>query len=177
MNQPLTPEQRIEFAGMIDDLIEEAESGWSVPVMEGFFMALALSPTPPSPEVWMAEAVPDGVIPAEEREQIMATVLQIQRDVQDFLTNEDSEWVPLFAYTEPMDTALTALGFVQGMEHFAPELWKRFNADHARSAATIKKVADYALEDGKVSKDQFEAAEKKFMDCVFELVADMLPGK
>ncbi|MCO6466575.1 MAG: hypothetical protein J5I53_08170 [Bradyrhizobiaceae bacterium] len=72
-----------------------------------------------------------------------------------------------------MDTALTALGFVQGMEHFAPEIWKRFNTDHARSASTIKKIADFALVDGKVSKDQFEAAEKKFRECVFELVVEM----
>lgn len=170
MHTPLTLDQRTEFASVMDDLIEEHEAGWSVPVMEGFFMALALSATPPEPSVWLEEAVPKGVLSAEDEEKVTSTVLQIYADVTDFINNEDSEWMPLFAYTEPSDTALTALGFVQGMEHFASARWKAFAASNPRTAATIRKVADYALEDGKISKDQFEAAEKKFMECVFEVV-------
>ncbi|RPI67336.1 MAG: hypothetical protein EHM43_08675 [Ignavibacteriae bacterium] len=171
MNTPLTLEDRLALAERMDDLMDEVDAGWSVPVMEGFFMALALAPEPPDVSAWIGEAVPTASLTPEEATSLTSLVMQLHTDVHDFLHNEDSEWVPLFAHTEPMDTALTALGFVQGMEHFAKVQWKMFTKEHAKTASTIRTVADYALEDGKVSADQFEIAEKKFMECVFEVVA------
>lgn len=173
----LTLDERLELADQLDDLIEEHDAGWSVPVMEGFFLALATVPSPPDPSVWMSEAVPLHALSAEEGEALVAKVLRIQSDVQDFLADEDSEWLPLFAHTEPLDTAFTALGFAQAMEHFAAKEWKQIATDHSKAVTTIRRVADFALEGGKVTKDQFEVAEKKFMESVFEVLDAMMPGE
>lgn len=166
---PLTLEQRIALADRLDDLIDEVDSGWSMPVMEGFFMALAMAPKQPDASVWLDEALPVQTLPEEEREALTTDVMRVHDDVFDFLGNEDSEWQPLFVHTEPMDAALTALGFAQGMEHFAAKEWKKFAAEHKKSATTIRTLANYALEDGTVTQAQFEAAEKNFMECVFEV--------
>ncbi|HLP29518.1 MAG TPA: UPF0149 family protein [Candidatus Didemnitutus sp.] len=166
---PLTLEQRIALADRLDDLIDEVDAGWSMPVMEGFFMALAMAPKPPEASVWLAEALPVQSLPEEEREALTTDVMRVHADVHDFLGNEDSEWLPLCVHTEPTDVALTALGFVQGMEHFAAKEWKRFVAGHKKSAAIIRTVAGFALDDGHVTQAQFDVAEKKFMECVFEV--------
>ncbi|MBL0322962.1 MAG: UPF0149 family protein [Ignavibacteria bacterium] len=166
---PLTLEQRIALADRLDDLINELDAGWSLPVMEGFFMALAMTPTPPDTSVWLGEALPVGSLSEEGAEALTTDVMRVLDDVHDFFTNEDSEWMPLFIHTEPMDAALTALGFVQGLENFAAKPWKKYVAGHKKSASSIRTLANFALEDGTVTQAQFEAAEKTFMECVFDV--------
>ncbi len=166
---PLTLEQRTALADRMDELIEEVIAGWSVPVMEGFFMALAVLPQPPEVSAWLQEALPVQTLSEEERDAITTDVMRVYDDVCDYLRNEDSEWVPLFVHTEQMDAALTALGFMQGLEHFAPKQWMSFSKENRKSAATIRTMANFALEDGTVTKAQFDAVEKGLMGCVFEV--------
>lgn len=164
---PLTLEERLDLADRMDDLIEELEAGWSVPVMEGFFMGLAILPTPPEPSTWLEEALPVKTLSEEERLALTVDVMRLHTDVHDFLHNEASEWMPLFVHTDSTDASFTALGFAQCLENFAPTEWKRFATEHKKAAAVIRTMADYALEGGRVSKAQFDAVEKKFMESVF----------
>lgn len=167
---PLTLDERLALADRMDDLIEDLDAGWSVPVMEGFFMGLAMLRTPPDVSVWLDEALPVQTLPEEERIALTADVMRLHADVHDFLMNEESEWMPLFVHTDSTDASFTALGFAQCLENFAPAEWKRFATDHKKSAAVIRTMADYALEGGRVSKAQFDAVEKKFMESVFEML-------
>ena len=174
---PLTLEDRIQLADRMDQIIESSDQGWTVPLMEGYFMALATAPEASIPDEWMEEAIPAAVLEPDLAKALTQDVLRLYNDVVTAFADPASEWLPLYAYTDEFDTVHTALGFSHGMEVHAGDLWEEYCSERPKIVKPILKTASIDLSDEGINKRTFANAEKDLFASIYQVYVDFAPAR